>query len=57
MYLITFDISKYKHYCVIINGFGDITTPWFSFNNDHKGFMYFKFIYDSLDYTKVIRIG
>lgn len=57
MYLIAFDISKYKHDCVIMNEFGDITTPWFSFNNDHEGFMYFKSVYDSLDHTQVIRIG
>ncbi len=57
MYLIAFDISKYKHDCVIMNEFGNVTTPWFTFNNDYEGFMLFKSVYDSLDHTQVIRIG
>lgn len=57
MYLIAFDISKYKHDCIIMNEFGNITTPWFSFNNDHEGFICFKSVYDSLDHTQAIRIG
>lgn len=57
MHLIAFDISKHKHDCIIMDEFGNITTPWFTFNNDHEGFMYFKSVYDSLDHTQVIRIG
>ncbi len=34
MYYIGIDISKFKHDCVVIDDFGEIVAPSWSFTND-----------------------
>lgn len=49
MYYIGIDISKFKHDCVVIDDFGEIVTPSWSFTNDSEGFSQLKILLDSLD--------
>ncbi len=54
MYFIGIDISKYKHDCAVIDDFGDIVTPSWSFTNDCEGFSFFKQLLDNLEGQKKI---
>lgn len=38
MYFVGIDISKFKHDCAIVDEFGDVITPSWSFQNDREGF-------------------
>ena len=49
MYYIGIDISKFKHDCAVIDDFGEIVTPSWSFTNDSEGFSQLKLLLDSLD--------
>lgn len=49
MYYIGIDISKFKHDCVVIDDFGEIVAPSWSFTNDSQGFARLKILLDSLD--------
>ena len=49
MYYIGIDISKCKHDCVVIDDFGEIITPSWSFANDAERFAQLKILLDSLD--------
>ena len=49
MYFVGIDISKFKHDCAVIDDFGEIVTPSWSFTNDSEGFMQLKILLDSLD--------
>lgn len=55
MYFVGIDISKFKHDCAVIDEFGDVVTPSWSFSNDHEGFSSFMQLLLSLNGE--IRIG
>ena len=54
MYFVGIDISKFKHDCAIVDEFGDVITPSWSFQNDREGFSLLKELLDALDGEKKI---
>lgn len=54
MYFVGIDISKFKHDCAIVDEFGDVITPSWSFQNDREGFSLLKELLDALDGKKKI---
>ena len=54
MYFVGIDISKFKHDCAVIDEFGGIVQPSWSFGNDCEGFTLLKERIDSLPGEKKI---
>ena len=54
MYFVGNDISKFKHDCAVIDEFGGIVQPSWSFGNDCEGFTLLKERIDSLPGEKKI---
>ena len=54
LYFVGIDISKFKHDCAIVDEFGDVITPSWSFQNDREGFSLLKELLDALDGEKKI---
>ena len=54
MYFVGIDVSKFKHDCAIIDEFGYVITPSWSFQNDCEGFSLFRELLDALDGEKKI---
>lgn len=57
MYYVGIDISKYKHDCFITCETGEVILENLSFSNTHEGFTELLTTLNSLDKSKVFRIG
>lgn len=56
-YFVGIDIAKYHHECLVVDDQGLVIYKSFSFDNNQQGFNSLQIVLDSLDASKIIKIG